>query len=133
MKKLLVFAMVLCMVAALAACTEVVRITVENPQKIMVEKSGGSIAITLTDAETVKTITDVVCQLPLQSAEPKDEGWTYRITWLDAQGTQLTMVTLNGAQLRWQGQSYTLGIGMDLSVVTDQLEKVLQSLPVGKS
>ena len=45
-------------------------------------------------------------------------------TWLDENGKTITKVTLAGAQIRWEGQSYNLGIGVDLSVVTDVLETI---------
>ena len=60
MKKILALMLVLALVAALAACTQVTRISVENPAKIMVEKEGGSVAITLTDEKTVTRLTDVI-------------------------------------------------------------------------
>ena len=124
MKKILALMLVLALVAALAACTHVTRISVENPAKIMVEKEGGSVAITLTDEKTVTRLTDVICQIPLQAAEATEDVWTYRITWLDADGKTITTVTLAGSQIRWEGQSYNLGIGVDLSVVTDVLETI---------
>ena len=124
MKKILALTLVLALVAALAACTQVTRISVENPAKIMVEKEGGSVAITLTDEKTVTRLTDVICQIPLQAAEATEDVWTYRITWLDADGKTITTVTLAGSQIRWEGQSYNLGIGVDLSVVTDVLETI---------
>lgn len=124
MKKILALMLVLALVAALAACTQVTRISVENPAKIMVEKEGGSVAITLTDEKTVTRLTDVICQIPLQAAEATEDVWTYRITWLDENGKTITTVTLAGSQIRWEGQSYNLGIGVDLSVVTDVLETI---------
>ena len=124
MKKILALMLVLSLVAALAACTDVTRISVEKPAKIMVEKEGGSVAVTLTDEKTVTRLTDVVCQIPLQAAEATEDVWTYRITWLDADGKTITTVTLAGSQIRWEGQSYNLGVGVDLSVVTDVLETI---------
>ena len=124
MKKILALMLVLALVAALAACTRVTRISVENPAKIMIEKEGGGVAITLTEQKTVSRITDVVCQIPLQAAEATEDAWTYRITWLDANGKTITTVTLAGSQIRWEGQSYNLGVGVDLSVVTDVLETI---------
>ncbi len=129
MKKILALALVLCLVWALASCTEVTRISIEDPQRIMVEKAGGTMAITLTDPKTVDRITDVVCQLPLQKAEPSGDAWTYRIQWQDASGKEITTVTLAGGQLTWGGNTYSLGIGVDISVVTDQLESLAASLP----
>ena len=124
MKKILALMLVLALVGTLAACTQVTRISVENPAKIMIEKEGGGVAVTLTDAKTVERITDVVCQIPLQAAEATEDVWTYRITWLDADGKTITTVTLAGSQIRWEGSSYNLGIGVDLSVVTDVLETI---------
>ena len=124
MKKIIALVLVLAMFGALTACTEVTRITIDNPAKIMLEKEGGTVAITLTDAKTVRQITDVVCQIPLQAAEPTEDTWTYRITWLDADGVTVEVVTIAGAQIRWDGQSYNLGIGVDLSILTDLLEKI---------
>ena len=124
MKKLIALMLVLALVGTLAACTQVTRISVENPAKIMIEKEGGGVAVTLTEQKTVSRITDVVCQIPLQAAEATEDVWTYRITWLDADGKTITTVTLAGSQIRWEGQSYNLGIGVDLSVVTDVLETI---------
>ena len=124
MKKIIALMLVLALVAALAACTQVTRISVENPAKIMIEKEGGGVAVTLTEQKTVSRITDVVCQIPLQAAEATEDAWTYRITWLDADGKTITTVTLAGSQIRWEGQSYNLGVGVDLSVVTDVLETI---------
>ena len=124
MKKLIALLLVLALVGTLAACAEVTRISVENPAKIMVEKEGGSVAITLTDEKTVDRITDVICQIPLQAAEATEDVWTYRITWLDADGKTITTVTLAGSRIRWEGQTYKLSVGVDLSVVTDVLETV---------
>lgn len=124
MKKLIALLMVLALVGTLAACAEVTRISVENPAKIMVEKEGGSVAITLTDGKTVDRITDVICQIPLQAAEATEDVWTYRITWLDADGKTITTVTLAGSRILWEGQTYKLSVGVDLSVVTDVLETV---------
>ncbi len=129
MKKILALALVLVLVGALVACTDVTRISVENPARLMVEKAGGTMAITLTDAKTVGRITDVICQIPLQAAESKGESWTYRIEWQDENGKKITSATLAGTQIKWEGNTYSLGIGVDLSVVTDQLESVLESLP----
>jgi len=124
MKKILALVLVLSMFAALAACTQVTRISIENPAQIKLEKAGGGVAITLTEAKTVKRITDVVCQIPLQAADNSGADWTYRITWLDESGKEITQITLAGAQIRWEGNSYNLGVGVDLSVVTDVLETI---------
>lgn len=124
MKKLLALVLVLSLFAALAACTQVTRISIENPAEIKLEKAGGGVALTLTDAKTVTRLTDVVCQIPLQAAENSGADWTYRITWLDENGETITQITLAGAQIRWEGSSYNLGVGVDLSVVTDVLETI---------
>lgn len=122
MKKILALLLVLAFFGTLAACTNVTRMTIENPAKIMVEKEGGSVAITLTDAKTVERITDIVCQLPLQAAEATGDTWTYRIQWQDENGAEITEITIAGTQILWNGESYSLGIGVDLSVLTDALE-----------
>lgn len=124
MKKLLALVLVISLFAALAACTQVTRISIENPAEIKLEKAGGGVAVTLTEAKTVNRITDVVCQIPLQAAENSGADWTYRMTWLDADGKEITTVTLAGAQITWEGQSYNLSVGVDLSVVTDVLETI---------
>ena len=124
MKKILALVLVLCLFGALAACTQVTRISVENPAEIKLEKAGGGVAVTLTENKTVSRITDVICQIPLQAAEATEDAWTYRITWLDADGQTITTVTLAGSQIRWEGNSYNLGVGVDLSVVTDVLETI---------
>ena len=124
MKKLLALVLVLSLFAALAACTQVTRISIENPAEIKLEKAGGGVALTLTDTKTVTRLTDVVCQIPLQAAENSGADWTYRITWLDENGETITQITLAGAQIRWEGSSYNLGVGVDLSVVTDVLETI---------
>lgn len=124
MKKILALILVISLFAALAACTQVTRISIENPAEIKLEKAGGGVAVTLTEAKTVKRITDVVCQIPLQAAENSGADWTYRITWLDENGETITQITLAGAQIRWEGSSYNLGVGVDLSVVTDVLETI---------
>lgn len=124
MKKILALMLVLALFGALAACTHVTRISIEKPAQIKLEKADGGMAITLTDEKTVTRLTDVICQIPLQAAEATEDVWTYRITWLDADGKTITTVTLAGSQIRWEGQSYNLGIGVDLSVVTDVLETI---------
>ena len=124
MKKLLALVLVLSLFAALAACTQVTRISIENPAEIKLEKADGGVALTLTDAKTVTRLTDVVCQIPLQAAENSGADWTYRITWVDENGKTITQITLAGAQIRWEGSSYNLGVGVDLSVVTDVLETI---------
>ena len=124
MKKILALVLVLSLFAALAACTQVTRISIDSPAEIKLEKAGGGVAVTLTEAKTVKRVTDVICQLPLQAAEDTGDSWTYRITWLDENGKAITKVTLAGSQIRWEGQSYNLGVGVDLSVVTDVLETI---------
>lgn len=124
MKKILALVLALCLLGSLAACTEVTRISVEDPAKIMLEKSGGTVAITLTDSKTVERITGVVEQIPLQDADATEDEWTYRITWLDADGKTITEITLAGSQIRWEGKSYSVGIGVDLSVLTDMLETI---------
>lgn len=124
MKKLLALVLVLSLFAALAACTQVTRISIEDPAEIKLEKAGGGVALTLTDAKTVNRITDLICQIPLQAAENSGADWTYRITWLDENGETITQITLAGAQIRWEGSSYNLGVGVDLSVITDVLETI---------
>ena len=124
MKKLVALALVLTLLGVMVACTQVTRISVEDPAKILVEKNGGGVAITLTDEKTVNRLTDVVCQIPLQDAEVAEADWTYRITWQDAEGKTLTTVTLMGSRLIWEGKTYSMGIGVDLSVVTDVLETI---------
>ena len=124
MKKLIALMLVLALVGIMAACTHVTRISVENPAEIKLERAGGGVAVTLTEQKTVSRITDVVCQIPLQAAESTEDAWTYRITWLDADGKTITTVTLAGSQIRWEGNSYNLGVGVDLSVVTDVLETI---------
>ena len=124
MKKIVALILVLSLFGALAACTEVTRITIENPAKIMLEKNGGGMALTLTDAKTVGQITDVVCQIPLQSAASNGDEWDYRVQWLDDGGKTITTVTIYGNQVRWEGRSYNMSIGVDLSVLTDLLESI---------
>ena len=124
MKKILALVLVLCLFGALAACTQVTRISIEDPVEIKLEKAGGGVAVTLTDEKTVSRITDVVCQIPLQAAEATEDAWTYRLTWLDESGKKITQVTLAGSQIRWEGSSYNLGVGVDLKVITDVLETI---------
>ena len=124
MKKLLALVLVLSLFAALAACTQVTRISIENPVEIKLEKAGGGVALTLTDAKTVTRLTDVVCQIPLQATASNGDEWTYRIQWLDDSGKTITTVTIYGNQVRWEGRSYNMGIGVDLSVLTDLLETI---------
>ena len=124
MKKLIALALVLSLFAVLAACTHVTRISIENPTQLKLEKADGGIAITLTDSKTVDRLTDVVCQIPLQEAEDSGKPWSYKLTWLDSDGKTITTITLAGSQIRWEGTSYNLGIGVDLSVVTDVLETI---------
>ena len=124
MKKILALILVLTLFGALAACTQVTRISVENPAEIKLEKAGGGVAVTLTEKKTVDRLTDVVCQIPLQAAENSGADWTYRITWLDEDGKTITQITLAGAQIRWEGSSYNLGVGVDLSVITAVLEPI---------
>ena len=124
MKKIFALILVLSLFAALAACTQVTRISIDNPAEVKLEKAGGGVAVTLTEAKTVKRVTDVICQLPLQAAEATEDAWTYRITWLDENGKTITKVTLAGSQIRWEGNSYNLGIGVDLKVITDVLETI---------
>ena len=124
MKKILALMFVLALFGALAACTHVTRISIEKPAQIKLEKADGGMAITLTDEKTVTRLTDVICQIPLQAAEATEDVWTYRITWLDADGKTITTVTLAGSRIRWEGQTYKLSVGVDLSVVTDVLETV---------
>ena len=124
MKKILALVLVLSLFAALVACTQVTRISITDPAEIKLEKADGGVAITLTDAKTVKRLTDVVSQIPLQEAESAGDAWTYRITWLDENGKTITRITLSGSQITWEGQSYNLGVGVDLSVVTDVLETI---------
>ena len=90
MKKILALVLVLSLFAALAACTQVTRISIDSPAEIKLEKAGGGVAVTLTEAKTVKRVTDVICQLPLQAAEATEDAWTYRITWLDENGKTIT-------------------------------------------
>ena len=124
MKKLIALMLVLTMLGIMVACTNVTRITIENPAQIKLEKEGGAVAVTLTDEKTVDRITDVVCQIPLQAAEATEDAWTYRITWQDAEGKTITQITLAGSQIRWEGKSYNLGIGVDLTVLTNALETI---------
>ena len=124
MKKILALVLVLCLFGTLAACTDVTRISIEDPAKIMLEKAGGSVAITLTDTKTVQHITDLVEQIPLQASEAAEDPWTYRIVWQDADGGKITEITIAGAQIRWEGKSYNLGIVVDISAVTDILETI---------
>ena len=124
MKKILALALVLCLFGALVACTHVTRISIENPAEIKLEKAGGGVAVTLTEEKTVSRITDIVCQIPLQAAENSGADWTYRLTWLDESGKKITQVTLAGSQIRWEGSSYNLGVGVDLSVITAVLETI---------
>ena len=124
MKKILALILVLSLFGALVACTQVTRISIDNPSEIKLEKADGGLALVLTDGKTVDRITDVICQIPLQTTEATEDVWTYRITWLDADGKTITTVTLAGSQIRWEGNSYKFGIGVDLSVLTDALETI---------
>ena len=119
-----IMALVLSLFGALVACTQVTRISIDNPSEIKLEKADGGLALVLTDGKTVERITGLVEQLPLQSAEDAGEDWTYRITWLDADGKRITRIELAGSQIRWEGSSYKFGIGVDLSVLTDALETI---------
>ena len=124
MKKILALILVLSLFGALVACTQVTRISIDNPSEIKLEKADGGLALVLTDGKTVERITGLVEQIPLQSAEDAGEDWTYRITWLDADGKRITRIELAGSQIRWEGNSYKFGIGVDLSVLTDALETI---------
>ena len=124
MKKILALILVLSLFGALVACTQVTRISIDNPSEIKLEKADGGLALVLTDGKTVERITGLVEQIPLQSAEDAGEDWTYRITWLDADGKRITRIEIAGSQIRWEGNSYKFGIGVDLSVLTDALETI---------
>ncbi len=124
MKKTIAILLLLVLTLALAGCTQVTRIVVENPAAIEVEKEDGGFFITLTDPDMVRRITDIACQMPMQEAEATEDLWTYRITWLDEDGAQITHIELAGGQIRWEGKCYSLGLGIDLSKLTDVLETI---------
>ena len=128
MKKIIALALVLSLFAVLAACTQVTRISIDDPVQIKLEKEGSGMSVTLTDPKTVDRITDVVCQIPLQEAEDSGNSWNYKLSWLDSDGKTITTIVLAGSQIRWEGSCYNLGVGVNLSVVTD----VLESIPVLK-
>ena len=124
MKKILALILTLGLLVSLAACTKVYNIKVDDPVKITVEKNGGGMSVTLTDQKTVKNITGAVEKIPLQSAKETDKAWKYCITWLDAEDQVITSITLAGSKICWEGKTYAVGIGVDLSVLTDMLEKI---------
>lgn len=124
MKKILSIVLAMVLVTMLAGCTQVTRIAVGDPAAIEVEKEGSSFTVKLTDAEMVRRITDIVEQLPLQKADATEDQWSYQITWLDASGIQITSITIHGMQIAWEGQRYSLGLGIDLSKLTDILETI---------
>lgn len=124
MKKGIAVLLVLVLMSTLAGCTEVTRIAVGDPAAIEVEKEGGGFTVKLTDPEMVKRITDIAEQLPLQQAEATEDQWSYQIVWLDESGIQITAITIAGAQIRWEGKCYSLGLGIDLSKLTDVLETI---------
>lgn len=124
MKKILALILVLSVFAVLAACTHVTRIYIENSAQIRLEIAGSSESITMTDAKTVHHLTDMISQIPLQAAEKSNGPWTHKLTWLDEDGRETATVFLAENQIRWQGKSYNLGIGMNLSVITDMLESI---------
>lgn len=124
MKKLFALVLVAALVLAMAGCTGVTRMNIEDPAAIEVEKEGGGFSVKLTDADTVRRVTDLVNQLPLEPAEATEDIWTYRITWLDESGKTITAITLHSGQIAWEGQRYSLGLGVDLSKLTDALETI---------
>ena len=124
MKKILALILVLCLVGAMAACTKVTKISVTDPAGIQVEKNGGGVAVTLTDAKTVDRITGLISQIPLETAEDKGADWTYRVTWLDADENKICRIEIADSQIRWNGETYKFSIGVDLSVLTDALESI---------
>ena len=124
MKKILALILVFSLLASLAACANVTKISVSDPAGLQVEKKGGSVAVTLTDAKTVQNITNVICQIPLEKAEDNGEDWNYRVTWLDADGDRISRVEIAGSMIRWNGQAYKFSIGVDLSVLTNALESI---------
>ena len=124
MKKIIALALVLSLFAVLAACTHVTRISIENSVQIKLEKAGSGMAVMLSDSKTVRRLTDVVCQIPLQEADNYGDSWNYKLRWLDADGNTITSLVLAGSQIRWEGNCYNLGVGVDLSVLTDVLETI---------
>ena len=124
MKKIIALALVLSLFAALAACTHVTRISIENTSRLKLEKAGNSETVVLSDVETMDWITDVVCQIPLQETENSGESWDYKLSWLDDDGNTITSMVLAGSQIRWEGSCYHLGAGVDPSVITGVLETI---------
>lgn len=124
MKKAIAMILVLALLWAMAGCSQVTRLEIEDPAKILVEKEGGAFSVTLTDADTVRRITDFVNQLPLQSAQATEDAWTYHIQWLDENGGEIADITIAGAQIRYDGGTYTLGVGVDITKLTDFLETI---------
>lgn len=124
MKKILALVLVIALLMALAGCTNVTRMEIQEPAAIEVEKEGGGFSVKITDPKTVQRVTDIVCQLPLETAEATEDVWSYRITWLDADGETITAIAIHGAQIAWEGQRYRLGLGVDLSKLTDVLETI---------
>lgn len=124
MKKILALILVLALVGAMVACTQVTKITVTDPAGLQVEKNGGSMSVTLTDAKTVDRITGVICQIPLEAAEDNGSDWTYRVTWLDAEDNKICRVEIADSLIRWNGACYKFSIGVDLSVLTEALESI---------
>ena len=76
MKKILALILVLSLFGALVACTQVTRISIDNPSEIKLEKADGGLTLVLTDRKTVERITCI----ELAGSQIRWEGNSYKFS-----------------------------------------------------
>ena len=100
--RLLIFSALLVLtVGLLAGCSHTMRFSIGTAAKITVRSGSTFKVATVTDAETIRKITDNVNQITYQRSESSVNwaGWGYRLIWYGADGKQMEDITVQNDEL----------------------------------
>lgn len=127
MKKRMVVILALACVLGLAGCM-VNTVSFEIPEAALIRLRSGNdgLAVEITDQEDIQRITENINVLKFEKGYSSEDydGWSYTLTWYDADGVQLDEITvMTDNRISYEGYFYAaIGAGIDTKYLDGLLD-----------
>lgn len=118
-------------VVLLSGCSQTMHFSIKNAARLNLQSGKTGKAVDITDAETIKKVTDNMNQPTFKKGNHCDTvGWSYHLSWYDKSGKSIEDVTvLSNSVIDYKDYFYNADSGKLDTALYDQLLKSAKDVP----
>ena len=128
---LIFFSVFILVAGLLSGCSSTTHFSISDAAKLNMQSGKTGKAVDITDAATIKKVTDNMNQPTFKKGNHCDTaGWSYHLSWYDKSGKSIEDVTvLSNSRIDYKDYFYNADSGKLDTALYDQLLKSAKDIP----